>query len=379
MARFDTPTPSHTHDLIRKKSSAMKELNSKELWKLDGFEVADSNQEAVLRHKFLSQIDGEAITIEREFTLTGVDALDVATEVARILDAPVTGDTNNEYVVCGNSHSNGPVLVTIEKKSEYEHTDGANIVHYGTIQIKLFLTGNRYALELIMNILRAKFVAADIGKIRWWYKGSHGNEKTIVFLHQLKTKLHAEFYPGMGDPHEYLQSYLDSEQAVLLIAGSPGTAKTTLLRHLIMDYKLQADVVYDEGLMDKDQVFQDFLFSQSTLLIIEDADSILLPRESNNSMMARFLNISDGIIKLPKKKLVFTTNISDFSKIDEALIRPGRCFDRLETKALTYEEAIQACKVADLPVPLIDKSYTLAQLWNQDVGDRVIRRVGFGT
>ncbi len=378
MSRYDTPTPSHTHDIIRKKPQEMKELTSKELWKLDGFEVADSNAGSVLRHRFLTQVDGEAITIEREFTLTGVDTLDVATEISRILDAPVTGDQNNEYVVCGDSHSDGSVLATIEKKSDYEHVDGANIVHDGTIQIKLYLTGNRYALELVMNTLNAKFVQADVGKIRWWYKGSHGNDKSIVFLKPLNTKLHAEFYPGMGDPHDYLQSFLDSEQAVLLIAGLPGSGKTSLLRHLIMDYKLQADVVYDENLMDKDQVFQDFLFSQSTLLIIEDADSILLPRESNNSMMARFLNISDGIIKLPKKKLVFTTNISDFSKVDEALIRPGRCFDVLHTRELTYEEAIEACRVADLPIPLVNKSYTLAMLFNQESGDRNIRKVGFG-
>jgi ATP-dependent 26S proteasome regulatory subunit len=42
--------------------------------------------------------------------------------------------------------------------------------------------------------------------------------------------------------------------------------------------------------------------------------------------MSRFLNISDGLIKLPNKKLVFTTNVTNFENIDSALLRPGRCF-----------------------------------------------------
>jgi len=112
-------------------------------------------------------------------------------------------------------------------------------------------------------------------------------------------------------------------------------------------------------------------------MIIEDADTILSSREDDgNKLMSRFLNVSDGLIKLPNKKLVFTTNISDFTKVDPALLRPGRCFGVLHTRLLNLNEAQAAARVANLPIPTEKKEYSLAELFNQGQGGQV-RRIGF--
>jgi len=140
-----------------------------------------------------------------------------------------------------------------------------------------------------------------------------------------------------------------------------------------------AHVIYDEALMQNDSVFQSFLFDDaSEVMIIEDADTILSAREQDgNKLMSRFLNVSDGLIKLPNKKLVFTTNINDFGKVDHALLRPGRCFGVMHTRALNLAEAQTAAKAAGLPIPVEKREYTIAELFNQGKKSQV-RTFGFG-
>jgi hypothetical protein len=96
-------------------------------------------------------------------------------------------------------------------------------------------------------------------------------------------------------------------------------------------------------------------------------------------MIARFLNVSDGLIKFPNKKVIFTTNLDDFKKVDEALLRPGRCFGMIKCRALTFEEAVAAAKVAGLKPPERARDYTIAELFNPDtqleMGEP--RRIGF--
>jgi SpoVK/Ycf46/Vps4 family AAA+-type ATPase len=148
------------------------------------------------------------------------------------------------------------------------------------------------------------------------------------------------------------------------MAGDPGTGKTSFIRHLITEFKLNADVIYDEEAFKADYVFQNFLFdSASTVLIVEDADTVLKKRETEyNPLMSRFLNVTEGLINLPEKKLIFTTNLNDFTEVDPALIRPGRCFDIMRTRPYTYMEALQVCAFMNWPVPNHNKEYTVAEL-----------------
>jgi hypothetical protein len=53
----------------------------------------------------------------------------------------------------------------------------------------------------------------------------------------------------------------------------------------------------------------------------------------------RFLTIADGVVRAQGRKIIFSTNLPNVGDLDEALIRPGRCFARLNIRALKPDEA----------------------------------------
>lgn len=248
----------------------------------------------------------------------------------------------------------------------------------GTFQINLL--GPPAEINEFRLALESSYEEQRFARIRWWYKNKNGSiVNRAIYMEMPNTKLLPEFYPGLDeDPNAFIKRYLNSDESVLMLSGPPGTGKTTMLRHMITDHRLGASVLYDEALMNSDEIFQSFLFDRSeNLLVIEDADTLLGSREDDkNYLMSRFLNVSDGLIKLPNKKLVFTTNLDDFSKVDQALLRPGRCFGILHTRPLTFKEAVTAAKAAGVTQPTEQRDYTLAELFKGSKPGTA-RRIGF--
>ena len=65
-------------------------------------------------------------------------------------------------------------------------------------------------------------------------------------------------------------------------------------------------------------------------------------RESGNELMSTLLNASEGVVAHPGKKIILSTNLPSIDKIDPALLRVGRCYDVLEFRPLTREQAMIA-------------------------------------
>src|SRR5215471_9089344 len=63
------------------------------------------------------------------------------------------------------------------------------------------------------------------------------------------------------------------------------------------------------------------------------------PRADGNDHLHRFLTIADGVVRSQGRKIVFSTNLPNVGDLDEALIRPGRCFARVFVRNLTDAEA----------------------------------------
>ncbi len=202
-------------------------------------------------------------------------------------------------------------------------------------------------------------------------------------------------YPGM-DMREFLDAYRESDENIAIFIGQPGTGKTSLLKLILRETALSEEndiaamYVKDTEVLHKSS-FWTMLNANSGIryLILDDLDHELLPRDSvefkeymesingksdhtsskealeaeakklklsamkaEQTIVNQLLSFSDGLFQ-NKMKVLLTTNLED-TKIDNALTRPGRCFDILSFPKLTIAEA---SKVWDEDFELKEESF----------------------
>jgi DNA polymerase III delta prime subunit len=177
-------------------------------------------------------------------------------------------------------------------------------------------------------------------KIKWMYGSDYRNMDSLELPLSLMDGVEGT-YPWMTKTiEEYTLGFMASRSSVLILIGPPGTGKTTFIKEIIRNSGTGAMVTYDTDLLFTDGFFASFMADEDTdLLILEDADVVMKSRKEGNSMMHKFLNASDGLVSLPRKKIIFTTNLPSVKDVDDALLRKGRCFDVMQFRLLTKEEA----------------------------------------
>src|SRR6266446_10615871 len=94
----------------------------------------------------------------------------------------------------------------------------------------------------------------------------------------------------------------------------------------------------DKTALESDEIFVDFITGLHDAFIIEDADHLLQPRTDGNKNLHRFLMIADGVVRAQNRKIIFTTNLPNIGSIDDALLRPGRCFATIQMRPLARKE-----------------------------------------
>lgn len=130
-----------------------------------------------------------------------------------------------------------------------------------------------------------------------------------------------EWYNNIGIP--YKRGYL--------LYGPPGNGKTSLVKALATHFKLKLCILPLEGISLSEttilELFQDS--PKNSMLLIEDVDCAIGKRESkdNKIPMSMLLQCLDGISSPEGKMFFMTTNHKD--RLDEALIRSGRCDFRM--------------------------------------------------
>ena len=67
--------------------------------------------------------------------------------------------------------------------------------------------------------------------------------------------------------------------------------------------------------------------------------TLLMARTNGNHDLHRFLAIADGVVRAQGRKIIFTTSRPNIGDLDEALLRPGRCFQVVRTRLLNCEQA----------------------------------------
>ena len=210
--------------------------------------------------------------------------------------------------------------------------------------------------------------------INWYYTSSEGKTKVSYFSEELNETFFSEAYPYV-DMEKFVDAFLNSEEPILILIGPPGTGKTRFIRYIMKNIvkKYSSDTngprcLYssDKKIIETGSIFMDFIDnSGNKILVMEDVDYHLRPRTDGNSSMYNLLSVSNGIVVnfLQKKKIILSTNLPNTTKMDEALLRPGRCFDVLKMRLLNKKESENFLELFDIKLSMEDKKYTLADLY----------------
>lgn len=194
---------------------------------------------------------------------------------------------------------------------------------------------NRVSLEEVENHVRRA-----LPLIR---SSGHFRESGDPFLDDI---LHDEAYPEIKEGvTSFIQRYLDAPETVLVLQGPPGTGKTRLIRAILGEISRRknghAQALYtgDKRSLENDEIFVKFITGWHDAFVVEDADHLLRPRASGNENLHRFLTIADGVVRSQGRKIIFSTNLPNIGDLDDALIRPGRCFAHFMIRELLRPEA----------------------------------------
>lgn len=200
--------------------------------------------------------------------------------------------------------------------------------------------------EQLLHIVGDRYEAEQTFTIDWYFTDSSRGLNSTSFDELMVDRLYDEAYPSLGESiASFVNRYLDASETVLVLQGNPGTGKTRLVRAILSALSARkqdsAKVLYtaDKRALESDEIFVEFVTGSHDAFVIEDADHLLLARSNGNHDLHRFLAIADGVVRAQGRKIIFTTNLANVNDIDEALLRPGRCFGNVRTRNLRREEA----------------------------------------
>jgi hypothetical protein len=206
-----------------------------------------------------------------------------------------------------------------------------------TIDIKVM--GEPGLVKTTVSVLSSSLETVSV-RVKWVYNAKGESVRLPIRNDNLPTD---SFYPALragGGLIPYYDRYMASDSNILVLIGPPGTGKTSFIRGLLSHAGSDAIISYDTGILSDDEIFADFMSETEQFMVLEDADTFLASRgKGGNTIMHKFLNVGDGLLSTKGKKIVFSTNLPSIRDIDEALLRPGRCFDILRFDKLSPDDA----------------------------------------
>lgn len=208
--------------------------------------------------------------------------------------------------------------------------------------------------------------------------GTRGLTNARHFLHtkdKLLGLMH-ETYPYL-DITSMTKAFLGGHENLFMLYGDPGVGKTCLMKILLRETAMltksgfHAIYVKDKEVLRRPEFWAQLIgmsrattilapedledfdkdddgddsptlgqgSDSCTYLILDDLDNELSARtkEKDNFIVSQMLSFADGLFE-NHLKIIITSN-QELADIDKAIIRPGRCFDVMHLRALTYQEA----------------------------------------
>lgn len=202
------------------------------------------------------------------------------------------------------------------------------------------------AHHAVLDRVGAARIREPMFSIDWHFLTSKNELQSASIEELADDVLHDAAYPELkGGVAGFIRGYLDAAETVLVLQGPPGTGKTRLIRAILGEIsrrnegRAQALYTGDKKALETDEIFVKFITGWDDVFVVEDADHLLKPRAEGNENLHRFLTIADGIVRAQGRKIIFSTNLPNVGDLDDALVRPGRCFARLMARELESKEA----------------------------------------
>ncbi|HBX52364.1 MAG: hypothetical protein A2275_14915 [Bacteroidetes bacterium RIFOXYA12_FULL_35_11] len=291
-----------------------------------------------------------------------------------------------------------------EKFSEpdfHEHTEYLLMIKEGFFvafhrHVVIIMYGSKITKEEIKNIaLHAEaFKILPENKEKKFYMISrseyseHGLTLTDFDVKPHDIDIEQNYNDDFKEVHTLINDSLNEKKknGLILLHGKYGTGKTYYIRHLVcsIDKKFIYLPLHMIDSLSAPNFLPFMTENSDSVLILEDCETILMPRSDGNpnvTALSNLLNLGDGLLADALSINVICTFNSDLKKIDDAILRKGRLIARYEFKEL---ETAKAQKLADKLNKgcTIEKPSTLADIYNIDAksfsntDDR--KKIGFG-
>lgn len=259
----------------------------------------------------------------------------------------------------------------------------------------IYFTGYDSKVELIFDHKSTPEVGEELCAKLNEFKEPRGQDE-IGLLTKMHGTLDVNFFkfrqyehdiiPYLGDDiqsfYQNMVQQIQSEHksGLYLLYGEPGTGKTSFIKRVLSEVKKQAIFVTPsmaEYLASPDLIglLSDY---SGSVLIIEDAEKILMKREGDNSnTVSTILNLSDGFTADFLNLNIICTFNTEITEIDPALLRKGRLKGVQEFSKLSPEIANKMAKKLGIQTKT-ETSITLAELCNVDQPKYSKSRNGIG-
>lgn len=179
----------------------------------------------------------------------------------------------------------------------------------------------------------------------------------------------------------------DADRGLVTLYGPPGTGKTYLLKSLLTEVGVDRDSLIcmppTEFIRNGHLLIQAVNQVHNPIVILEDLGHMFERsfRTQSSDEFSTFLNMSDGLLSLLTKAVFILTFNEQIDKMDEAMIRPGRCIGNLEIPFLTHEEALELLP-EDKKELLTENDTSLAKIYSllgqtQIITERQQEETGF--
>lgn len=245
-----------------------------------------------------------------------------------------------------------PVWLVRSKESPKSEEGGYSFFTRESFQIRMFARNQDTARALIEEAQKLSLVEKEVRTDIYVFDRYNGMRRidscdprpiSTVFLPEGQVAAIKDSIQQFLGQQSFYQRRGIPWRLGLLFHGLPGTGKTTLIRALSGEFRMDLYLISLSGAMSDSALSQALgNVPPRSIILLEDVDATFVQRDKNQDVentlsFSGLLNALDGVASREGWVVFMTTN--HIEKLDPALIRPGRADIKLEFKHATAYQA----------------------------------------